>query len=77
MKKQTQKKYWKVIAEIDYLFYHLEQVKKSILFRKPIEIMIDKSTGFDEKIMEDFKSIVQRIKKLQSELPADDPHFIV
>jgi hypothetical protein len=79
MEKLTTTEYFETVAMIDFWFFALEQLKKDFLGRKPIEIMIDKSTGYDkerEKIFErEVKKIVAKIKKLQSKLPQDDPHF--
>ena len=67
--------YFNTIAEIDYWFFALEEQKLEILERSPIEIMIDKSTGYDKKQLKEIKRIVNKIKKLQGKLPEDDYHF--
>lgn len=73
----TNKKYFEIIAEIDYLYFVLEQMmsgaKRGL---SPIEIMVDEATGYSKQKIKEAKKIIKRIKVLQNKLPKNDPHFL-
>lgn len=75
MSKLSGAEYWEVIAEIDFLYFMLDQTVDKTAKRSAIVQMIDKATGYEEEQFEDIKSIVARIKELQAMLPEDDSHF--
>lgn len=54
-------------AEIDYLHWVLSSMLERSKRQSPIEIMIDKSTGFDKKQLKDAEEIIKKIKKLKEE----------
>lgn len=72
----TNKKYFETIAEIDYLYFVLEQMmggaKRGL---SPIEIMVDEATGYSKQKIKEAKKLIKQIKVLQNKLPNDDPHF--
>lgn len=72
----TDAQYWQIIAEIDYLYYTLEEHKRLIVGRDPWTQQIDKATGFDKKLFREGKSLVRQIQRRQAKLPDDDPHFL-
>ncbi len=57
----------KIQERVDYLMWELGEMMKEADKLSPIEVMIDKSTGFDKKRLAIFKRKAKEVKKLKDE----------
>lgn len=72
-------KYFEAVATIQAGYWMLGKQLKELEPRKPIEVMIDQSTGYEKKLVEDSISIVEEIieaKKIIGEDYSNDETFI-
>lgn len=59
---------WLILQqEIDYHIYLLKRIAWDQAKRHPLEIMIDKSTGFDKAQEKEMLRISKKLKKLKKE----------
>lgn len=68
----TPAKYWAIVAEIDATIFCIEQVAKQQVGRKPIELMVDKATGYDKEQTQTLEYWSARLTKLVAKIKADD-----
>lgn len=53
-------------AELDFIYYALEDTAKAEAKLSPIARMIDKSTGYDKQKLKDVKRYIRRANKLKA-----------
>ncbi len=57
-------KHFELVAERDYLDFSLREISNKINKKSPIEIMIDRQTGYDDETREYVKWAIKRIKDI-------------
>lgn len=62
--------YWTTVAEIDCIYWQLEEMLKAERSLTAFERMIDEATGFDQKKLKTAKALVARAKKLRARIEA-------